>query len=136
MSEYKATVDAGNANDLRSRGSLFGMHNSPSYKKAWVIGGVVILILATLGIIFSETTTVEALSDAVCALTCGLSLTIIGCLLAVTIIGGGWSVSHECFGSRNAGYGLGGAATVCVILLVLGISGISFGLTHLLPYLF
>lgn len=138
MSEFKDVLTS-SPNPLPSHSSLFSFQNSPKdaalRKKVWVIGGIAVVVTTIAGIVVSEFVPQEIVSDAICALTCGLSLTIIGCLLAATIVSGSWSVSHECYGSRNAGFGLGGAATVCVVLLVLGISGLSFGLTQLFTLL-
>lgn len=138
MSEFKDVLTS-SPNPLPSHSSLFSFQNSPKNaalrKKVWVIGGIAVVVTTIAGIVVSEFVPQEIVSDAICVLTCGLSLTIIGCLLAASIVSGSWSVSHECYGSRNAGFGLGGAATVCVVLLVLGISGLSFGLTQLFTLL-
>lgn len=105
---------------------------TPGIKKSTLAKtGFSVTIITLVGIVGSELTQSDVLSDAICATTCGAALTLIGSVLVGAILCGSWSVCNECFGSKNAGYELGCAATICVVLLVLGISGLAFGIPQL-----
>ena len=100
-----------------------------------VSGVVATLAIAACGMAASALCPTEELADATCALASGLALAVVGATLACDIVSGRWSASDEGALGRDAGYGLAGAATVCVVLLVLGVSGLGMGVARLLALL-
>lgn len=100
-------------------------------RRAWTGGTLAVALVATAGMAASALAPSEGAADVACALACGVSLSLVGGLLVAAIVSGGWSVRDDCARGRDAGYGLAGAATVCVVLLVVGLSALALGLGRL-----